>query len=105
MVKFNIGGLSFGLCFVTVSKASYDRLIDIAYDHHVEISDFGRTEDSEQLLSYVSAVGGEEDSLVSKAGHIHGFLRDLKAEDCWLQDRDTVNNERVMIFYHKEALA
>lgn len=102
MVTFSIAGVDFGLCFVTKKEETIQRLYDIAYENHIELEDIADALDMDILSTIVSVA---DDDVFSKTDNINNFLKELKAEGCWLQDRDVLDDHKVMIFYHKETLA
>ena len=98
MVTFSVAGVDFGLCFVTKKEETLKRLYDIAYENHIELEEIGDAGDKDILTGII-------DVAENKTENINKFLKDLKEENCWLQDRDTLDDQKVMIFYHKETLA
>lgn len=103
MAKFGAAGVDFGICFVTKGEPDQKRLAEFAYENHVEIGDVGASDDG-YFIKTVSSVGGDEQPKEDKSEYINGFLNAIK-DDEWYQDRDTVNGEKVLIFYSKEALS
>lgn len=98
MDLFNMGGLEFGISFVTREETLND-LRSIAGQHGFKLIFAGKTDD-EEIISVLSRKDEED-----KHPDINGFLTIIRKQDCWVPDMDKFEDYRVMIFYHREVLS
>ena len=103
-MKLSIGGFDFCIYFVVKKETTLQRLFDIAYENNVELDNVGDSGDGDQLIQIVE-VGDPDYDSAQKSDCVNGFLKELKKDAHWLQDRDTIGGERALIFYHEETLA
>lgn len=100
MKLFNIAGVDFGICFVVTPETIQD-VVDLAYGNFVELDEIGMR-DGCSLLTITDVGAG---AVGTPSVFIDNFLKALKEEGGWFQDRDVVNGQRVLIFYRKETLS
>ncbi len=107
MKLFSILGIEFGISFVVDDIQQVLDLTELAYEWNIELEDQGMRDGC--MLLTISEVGGEindsgDPQIYSRTDLVEGFLKALREEPGWVQDRDVVNGNKVIIFYREEAL-
>lgn len=102
MKLFSIAGFEFCICFA-VTPDKYSDLINLAYEWHVDLSEV--SSDDEYTLMVIDEVCGNSNvEVYSESDLVTGFLKGLKEDGGWIQDRGVVNEQPMLIFYRKELL-
>ena len=98
MDLFRMGGLEFGISFVTRENTLND-LRSIAGQHGFNLIFVGKTDDGE-IISVLSRKD-EEDEYPD----VNSLLTILRKQDRWKPTMDKIEDHRMLIFYHKEVLS
>ena len=96
IAMFRVGDISFGLAFVTRKRDTFDKLKNAAESNGFVLDIFGTSADGD-TYSLVSEKSRED-------ANADNFLKELKNNEKWFQDREVIDDTKMMIFYHSETL-
>ena len=97
MGLFSMGGVDFGISFVT-SEHTLNDLKSVAGQHGLSLIFIGETDDGES----VGVLSTEDPAKVD----INGFLKVIKKQNRWIPDHYRLDDGiRMLTFYGKETLS
>ena len=100
IAMFLIAGIEFGIAFVVKSKAEFKKLQAQGAKYGMNIDMIADADDGDILCTIVDT---DETASQSEA---NSFLKSIKSSKTdWVQDHETVDGRKLIVFYAKETLS